>query len=562
MNAPTSKPKILILDDKPQNLYALAQTLKELPVEIIQTTVGAEALALTLDHEFCLAIVDVQMPEMDGYEFVELLRGNSDTASLPVIFVSAIYSDEYHHRKGYDTGAVDFMSKPFVPEILLSKVKVFLDLYEQRVRLQDANHALSVRALQLEISNQVGQQATSILDLDALLTAVVGSIQSKFNYPFVGVWLLSEKQDQITLQVGAGENTKRKTFKPGFTINVDKSQDFMSWITPHKPSSPTENAAMVDDKKISNNGRNIQTELALPLQVGQEMIGALYIQGIATYQFDSQDQMVLQTLANQIAIAIRNARLYELEKNLNRDKDKFFSIISHDLRTPFNGLMNYSQLMIELIDTLTQDDIIEMSRTIHEQAKATYNLLNNLLAWSQIQRGRIKYKPQPIQLSGLAQSTVTLLKEMAENKGIDLAASIDETIFIMADENMIDMVIRNLTSNALKFTSEGGQVLLSAKPAIVNRQMVEVCIKDTGVGISQEDIKKLFKIDSHHTTQGTSQEEGTGLGLILCQEMIIKNGGNIWVESELDKGTAVKFTVPISVSVLVDEGEFVEESKH
>ncbi|MBP8000223.1 MAG: response regulator [Chloroflexi bacterium] len=134
MNQP--KPKVLIVDDRPENIFALQKLLTRLDVDIIAAAAGNDALGLTLEHEFSLAIVDVQMPEMDGYELVSLLRGNPNTASLPVIFVSAIYSDEYHHRKGYDAGAVDFLSKPFVPEILLSKVKVFLELYNQRRELQ------------------------------------------------------------------------------------------------------------------------------------------------------------------------------------------------------------------------------------------------------------------------------------------------------------------------------------------------------------------------------------------------------------------------------------------
>jgi sigma-B regulation protein RsbU (phosphoserine phosphatase) len=153
MNKPEARPKILIVDDKPQNLYALEKLLKQLEVDVIQTTSGAEALQLSLEQEFCLAIVDVQMPEMDGYELVELLRSNLGTASLPVIFVSAIYSDEYHHRKGYDAGAVDFLSKPFTPEILLSKVKIFLDLYHQRVRLQAQNAEIQTLNKRLESEN-------------------------------------------------------------------------------------------------------------------------------------------------------------------------------------------------------------------------------------------------------------------------------------------------------------------------------------------------------------------------------------------------------------------------
>ena len=144
MNEYETIAKILIVDDKPKNLFALEKTLTRLDaIEVMQAASGSEALGLTLKNDFALAIVDVQMPEMGGYELVELLRSNFDTTGLPVIFVSAIYSDEYHHRKGYDSGAVDFLSKPFVPEIFLSKVKVFLDLYHQRVKLQDVVNELN-----------------------------------------------------------------------------------------------------------------------------------------------------------------------------------------------------------------------------------------------------------------------------------------------------------------------------------------------------------------------------------------------------------------------------------
>jgi len=135
----TLPPKILVVDDKSQHLYAIGSLLKRLgPVEIIQATSGSEALGLTLEHDFCLAIVDVQMPEMSGYELVELWRGNPSTANLPVIFISGIRTEEYRHQKGFDPGgAVDFLSKPFVPEILLGKVKVFLELYYLQAKVQE-----------------------------------------------------------------------------------------------------------------------------------------------------------------------------------------------------------------------------------------------------------------------------------------------------------------------------------------------------------------------------------------------------------------------------------------
>jgi signal transduction histidine kinase/DNA-binding response OmpR family regulator len=576
MNEPEAKPKILIVDDKPENLVALANLLQQLPVEVIQATSGNEALVLTLEHEFCLAIVDVQMPEMDGYELVELWRGSPSMASLPVIFVSAIFSDEYHHHKGYDAGAVDFLSKPFAPEILLSKVSVFLDLYRQRIKLQEqntnlqdltcelhkmnnellkvtddlqeANVALSKRAMQLEASNQVGQQVTSILELDELLAAVVESIQTRFGYYFVGVWLLNETKDKVILQAGLGRDGSQR-LEPGWPIELDTKHSIIAWVAQSGQAYRADDVSTDDRFLVMDALPETRSEVAFPLHVGQEIIGVLDIQSDRLAGFDDEDQGVLQTLTNQIAIAIRNARLYELEKKLNTDKDKFFSIISHDLRTPFTILMGNTELMNKKIDRLSQEDIQAMSQSIHNQAKATLNLLENLLTWSQLQRGQVEYDPDPVDLHQLAGNTVTLLQNAAEEKQIRLEQTIEEAQFVQADEYMIDTVIRNLTGNALKFTPAGGQVTLSARqsglsPDSEEPGWIEVSIKDTGVGISPEDMGKLFKIEVHHTTPGTAKEQGTGLGLILCQEMVEKNGGRIWVESELDKGTTVKFTVP------------------
>ena len=152
---PIAKPKILIVDDYADNLFTLSKLLKTLDIDVYQTTSGEEALALSLDHDFCVAILDVQMPGMDGYELAELLRGNESTSKLPIIFLSAMYSDEYHHRKGYDAGAVDFLSKPYVPEILISKVRVFISLYEQRLQLKSWGHWLEF--LVNERTNELSQ---------------------------------------------------------------------------------------------------------------------------------------------------------------------------------------------------------------------------------------------------------------------------------------------------------------------------------------------------------------------------------------------------------------------
>jgi DNA-binding response OmpR family regulator len=311
----TVRPKILIVDDKPENLFALEKTLQKLEVEIFQAKSGNEALGLSLEHEFCLAIVDVQMPEMDGYEFVELLRGNEITAELPVIFVSAIFSDEYHHRKGYDSGAVDFMSKPYIPEIMISKVRVFIELYNHRMKLQDAldelNHAnlmLTRRTHQLEIINKIGQQVTSTLDLKTLLPQVAQLIQAQFGFTMVGIWLADNARQQIVLEASTKNHLSSE-------VSVPMDHKGLVAQSCSKGKVILENKASTNPYFVPTHGlQMVGSELALPLKIQNEILGVLDVQSERPQVFVEEDTTVLETLTAQIVIAIRNARLYSQAK--------------------------------------------------------------------------------------------------------------------------------------------------------------------------------------------------------------------------------------------------------
>lgn len=403
-------PKILLVDDKPANLYTLKAVLAELDADLIDTTSPVSALELVLEHTVALAIIDVQMPEMNGFELVSLMQGYFGSDMPPVIFVSAIYTDTSNFLQGYQAGAVDFMSKPFVPEILLGKVKVFLDLYRQKVQLGelvatletqkdhlehevkqrttaesalvDANVVLEKRASQLAANQQISAHVTSILDLDPLLETVVDDVLQAFDCHFAGIWL-TESEERLTLKAYAGsvapdaatvlplvnsqparhQNAHHQSsiiavFTEGIPYMGAIDQD----ITNHRSSisdtnntstsinandtnnaNPTSSDSVSSDRASLENtnvatktdvqtdistsvSAGIQTDtkteaktdtatmLAVPLYVGSDRLGVLEIH--SQTELDSEDESTLEGLAQQIAVAIRNAQRYELEQRL------------------------------------------------------------------------------------------------------------------------------------------------------------------------------------------------------------------------------------------------------
>jgi signal transduction histidine kinase len=239
---------------------------------------------------------------------------------------------------------------------------------------------------------------------------------------------------------------------------------------------------------------------------------------------------------------------YELEK-ANKTKDKFFSIIAHDLKNPFNALLGISEVLIENHTTFDEKERETYIKLIHESSKKTYRLLENLLTWAQSQRGKIKFTAEIINTSALLTETISLYEEPTKNKEIKLILKAEKDLSINADKNMIDTVIRNLISNAIKFTPKGGVIIVKSQTIAdeTNQKFAEISVKDSGVGISREIQSKLFKITENVTTKGTEDETGTGLGLILCKEFIDRHNAKIWVESNVDKGCKFVFRIPLSI---------------
>ena len=233
-------------------------------------------------------------------------------------------------------------------------------------------------------------------------------------------------------------------------------------------------------------------------------------------------------------------------RELNATKDKFFSIIAHDMKNPFSTFLNSSELLKEYYHELSDEERLKNIINIHESSQHLYKLLENLLQWSRSQTGRLKHNPEVLDLYEAAFNTTFLLKNSALKKDIRLSTTIKPECYVYFDRNMLNTILRNLVSNSIKFTGKNGIINIDA---VKKGNYVEASVSDTGIGIEQEVIDKLFRIDKSHTTKGTQNETGTGLGLILCKEFVEKNGGTIWVKSSPGEGSIFYFTLPVAKGV-------------
>ena len=240
----------------------------------------------------------------------------------------------------------------------------------------------------------------------------------------------------------------------------------------------------------------------------------------------------------QDIISKQNSKLFKL----NNDKDLFITVLAHDLKSPFNSILGFLGLLENNIHINDINETKSQIKIINNSANHVYNLLESLLNWARMQSGKIPFLPQKLQLSSICNETIELLKANSISKNINLKYSVADNIFIFADKYMLSTILRNLVSNAIKFTNNGGEIKINAE---IKNAIVMITISDNGIGISKEIINKLFDITQLYTSVGTQKEEGTGLGLVLCKDFVEKHSGRIWVESKLGIGSNFKFTMPI-----------------
>lgn len=235
----------------------------------------------------------------------------------------------------------------------------------------------------------------------------------------------------------------------------------------------------------------------------------------------------------------------ELQK-INADKDYFMSILAHDLKSPFNSILGFLDLLITNLNEYDIDEIKKQLTFVNNSALCVFNLLEDILLWALSKSGKLPFEPKIIDFKLIFDGVSEILKPNADYKNITITVVEIEKITVFADNNMLNTILRNLISNAIKFTNNGGNITISAQQ---NNSHVTISISDNGIGIAPEIISKLFDITQIYSTKGTAQEKGTGLGILLCKEFVEKHGGKIWVTSELGIGSEFKFTLPIQPSL-------------
>ena len=397
---------------------------------------------------------------------------------------------------------------------------------------------------------------------------------NEFNYLNEVCRIVTDDCGYKMVWIGYAHNDLNKSVKPvayaGFNEGYLEQLD-VTWDNTERGRGPTGSAIRTGKPSICLNmytdpafepwreeavKRGFRSSLVLPLKTKKKSFGAITIYSNEINAFSENEIILLSDLADDLAYGISYIRLKKAEraattvikkseaqlKELNATKDKFFNIIAHDLKNPFTSLLGSSELLYNNIHKMSSDNIKKLSLILNDSAKGGYSILLNLLDWSRSQTGILKYKPEKINLKKLIDENISNLQLSATNKEIQLFSETKENLFIIADKNMINTLLRNLLNNAVKFTHRNGKVVVRA---VTDPRNVIISVKDTGIGISEDKIEKLFRIDTKHSMPGTENEQGTGLGLKLCKEFVDKMGGKIWVESIENRGSTFKFSIPV-----------------
>jgi PAS domain S-box-containing protein len=515
------KAKILMVDDHPANLLALEAILEPLGQELVQAASGEDALKALLQDEFAVILMDVQMPGLDGFATARLIKERPRTRHTPIIFITAIHREARHAFRGYATGAVDYLLKPFEPDILRSKISVFVELFLARVKLQRQEALIRTREREL-LENKLELRYRMLMDsmpLGLVAARADGSVYfcNKKWSDDTGL-TLAQSMNIAELLVTHPEDTER--------VRMACAKALVERV-------PAEVEGRI--RRASDGMYRWHLGRAVPeFDERGTLVG-----WIATVT-DIHDQKESQATRERLLTAERVAR--QEAEAANRAKDEFLATVSHELRTPLNAILGWARMLRSgMLEGKKLDHALS---TIERNAQVQTDLIDDILDVARIITGKMRVQVKRMSCSAAVKAAVDTVQPAADAKNIHLKVELDSTADELgADPDRFQQIVWNLLSNAIKFTPPAGEVTVGSRK---EGERLVVWVKDSGRGISEEFLPYVFDQFRQAESISTRTQGGLGLGLAIVRHLVELHGGTIEARSEgLGKGATFSFGLPL-----------------
>jgi len=536
---------ILIVDDKPEKLLALGAALEDLGQRIVCASSGREALRHLLNEEFAVILLDVNMPDMDGFEAAALIRQRPSLQHVPIIFITA-FGDEMHMARGYSLGAVDYIHAPVIPEILRSKVSVFVELCQKNAQVRRQSESLHRRATQFEKLGRASMAINSAIAIEQMLQRVADSARDIIESHQCLALFISEtpsatrrgvirsaasfsdqhaKWRERNFDLDALASTVIAQISSAARLSATELREHPDWPAIKQLEIPAVRGGLLAAPLTDRGGRNLGIILLLDRAAGE---------------YTSEDQSLLMQLAQIASIAIQNA-IFAQEREAHRLKDEFLATLSHELRTPLNAIVGWTELLrAESLPEQARHGLEVIERNVTAQTK----LIEDLLDLSRITTGKMRLNPRNVALTPIVAAAVDGIRPAADAKQISILSDLAQGVQINGDPDRLQQVVWNLLSNAMKFTPAQGRIDVALHR--IDSQ-AQICVADTGQGIAPEFLGFVFDRFRQADSTTTRTHGGLGIGLTIVRHIVELHGGTVSAYSAgLGKGTAFTVNLPIT----------------